>query len=224
MGSTADWEAQLKQLVRAIGSHRVVFFVQADSANANACLTGPQKTKRIGLVRREVQMLSALPNTAVYLDAAAADSEPAASTANILRQEGVAMARGFATNLTHYDWTAAEVRYGQKISSLLGGKPFVVNTALNGNGPLVPSNRVRWGNEVWCNPGGRALGPLPQVNPAPHVDAFFWVGNPGHSDGPCGDMPGSMRGPAVGVFWPSWANQLWTSSQHAPDFPTWKRR
>ncbi len=69
--------------------------------------------------------------------------------------------QGFFLNSTHFDWTSHEINYGEAISRLTGGKHFVINTAENGRGPLVPHNRVKHGNEVLCNPPNRGLGPKP---------------------------------------------------------------
>ena len=83
------------------------------------------------------------------------------------------------------------------MSRLTHGAHFIVNTATNGQGPLIPRDRVHQGNEVLCNPPGRGMGPLPQVNPGfPNVDAFLWTAPPGNSSGSCNG------GPAAGTFWP----------------------
>src|SRR6202011_4694503 len=108
-----------------------------------------------------IDKLTQQPRVVVYLDAGAADALPAATMARMLRQAGVSKIQGFFLNATHFDWTSREIRYGRAISRMTGGKHFVVNTAVNGRGPLVPRNRVREGNEVLCNPPGRGLGPLP---------------------------------------------------------------
>ena len=104
----------------------------------------------------------------------------------MLRRAGVSEIQGFYVNSTHFDWTSREIRYGQAIARMTGGKHFVVNTAENGRGPLVPRNRVRDGNEVLCNPPGRGLGPKPTFNTGyRYVDAFAWIANPGKSGGQC---------------------------------------
>ena len=87
---------------------------------------------------------------------------------------------------------------------MTGGKHFVVNTAANGRGPLVPRDRVHRGNEVLCNPPGRGLGPKPTFDTGfPNVDAFAWIMIPGKSGGQC--RPGA---PPVGVYWPQMALDL----------------
>jgi endoglucanase len=122
----------------------------------------------------------------------------------MLRRAGVSQIQGFFVNSTHFDWTSHEIHYGQKISRLTGGKHFVVNTAENGRGPLVPSSRVKDGNEILCNPPGRGLGPLPTFDTGqPNVDAFAWIAYPGRSGGQC--RPGA---PPTGFFWPQLAVEL----------------
>jgi endoglucanase len=109
----------------------------------------------------------------------------------------VSQIQGFFVNSTHFDWTSHEIKYGEEVSRLTGGKHFVVNTAENGRGPLVPSSRVKYGNEILCNPPGRGLGPLPTFNTGfPNVDAFAWIAYPGRSGGQC--RPGA---PPTGTFW-----------------------
>jgi endoglucanase len=111
---------------------------------------------------------------------------------------GVRKIRGFWTNDTHEDWTINEVRWGERVSRLTHGAQFIVNTATNGQGPLIPADRVHHGNEVLCNPPGRGTGPLPRVNPGYRdVDAFLWTAPPGNSSGACNG------GPAAGTFWPA---------------------
>jgi endoglucanase len=88
----------------------------------------------------------------------------------------------------------------------------VVNTAFNGRGP-----QIRHRFHVWCNPAGRALGPLPTTRTrAARADALFWLGNPGLSDGAC------RGGPPVGTFWLDWALQLSRPAPAARDYPTWR--
>ncbi len=58
--------------------------------------------------------------------------------------------------------------------------------------------------EIWCDPPGRALGPLPTLKTGDRLaDAFFWIGGPGVSDGDCGK--GRLPG---GTFDVKWATQL----------------
>jgi endoglucanase len=140
----------------------------------------------------------------IYLDGGAADALSPGHTARLLREAGVAKIQGFFLNSTHFDWTSNEIRYGEKISRMTGGKHFVVNTGENGQGPLIPPDRVHQGNEVLCNPPGRGLGPKPTTDTGyRNVDAFAWTSNPGESGGPC--VSGA---PPTGAYWPAYALML----------------
>ena len=148
---------------------------------------------------------SRLPNATVYLEAGAADWEPAARTAKQLRYIGISKVRGFMLNVTHHDWTRANVQHGLDISRRVGGKPFIINTSYNGRGPL---HYKKWINKqkhiwrrinVWCHPGLRGLGPAPTTDTShPKVDAYMYVNRPGYSAGSCngGPLP-------VGTWWPA---------------------
>ncbi|HEX4805682.1 MAG TPA: glycoside hydrolase family 6 protein [Conexibacter sp.] len=177
---------------RAVGGYRGVIFLEPDAIITVGCLSGGGLRTRIGELRYAGAKLAALPHSVVYLDAGAADALSAGYAAHLLRMAGIARLNGFFLNATHYDWTGSELRYGNAISRRVGFKHFVISTAANGNGPLVPSSRVRYGNEVLCNPPGRALGTPPTTRTgSPLADAYMWIGNPGRSSGPChpGDPP-----------------------------------
>ena len=67
-------------------------------------------------------------------------------------------------NVTHFDWTVNNIRYGRKVSRLVGGKPFVVSTSYNGRGPvhyLAGPRGHRRRINVFCNVRYRGLGPQP---------------------------------------------------------------
>jgi endoglucanase len=121
-----------------------------------------------------------------------------------LQRAGVANIQGFLLNSIHFDWTSNEIRYGEQISRMTGGKHFIVNTGENGQGPLKPRDVVHNGMEVLCNPPGRGLGPKPTTQTGyADVDAFAWTSNPGESGGAC--VPGA---PPTGAFWPAYAETL----------------
>lgn len=197
-----------------IGSRRAVVFLEPDALAASRCLAPSARALRLELLTYAARVLSALPATAVYEDAGAGDWRSVRDIVALLKGAGIRYARGFALNATHFDWTAVEVAYGRRVARALGGKHFVVNTAANGRGP-----EIRHRFHVWCNPRGRSLGPLPTARTtAPQADAFFWIGNPGLSDGRCNG------GPTVGTFWPAWALELVRNTRGAPDFPLVRRR
>jgi len=188
-----------------IGNHPVVLFHEIDATITAHCLSGAALGRRAALMRYAVRKLASLPHTVVYIDAGAADGPYSArGVAHLLDRFGIRWAQGFFLNATHYDWTSSEVRFGTRVSRLVGGKHFVVNTAANGRGPLRPHQRVRYGNTLRCNPPGRGLGAPPTTDTGRRlVDAFMWIGNPGRSTGRCG------RGdPATGVWFPRYALML----------------
>jgi endoglucanase len=207
----ASYQRWITAWADALRGRRAIVVVEPDGLAASRCLAPAARAARRALVRSAAATLAAVPGVAVYLDIGAGDWLPLRLAAAYLRAAGIAGVRGFTLNTTHYDWTADEVHYGERLSRLTGGARYVVNTAFNGRGP-----QVRHGFHVWCNPRGRALGPLPtRKTHAAHADAFFWLGNPGLSDGHCNG------GPQVGTFWTEWALELSNNALGARDFPVW---
>jgi endoglucanase len=212
------FQRQVNELARGIGRRPAVMLLELDAVGASKCM---QQNGALGLwegdMRYEIDKVSALPHTVVYIEAGYADSNDPRYTARVLNAVGIHRIRGFFTNDTHEDWTISEIRWGERVSRLTHGAQFIVNTATNGQGPLIPSNRVRDGNEVLCNPPGRGVGPLPQVNPGyAGVDAFLWTGPPGNSSGSCNG------GPAAGTFWAAKAVSMsaLANGRLGPGFPS----
>ncbi|HWE11384.1 MAG TPA: glycoside hydrolase family 6 protein [Solirubrobacteraceae bacterium] len=204
-GDQAAYHNFIGGLAQGIGSTRAVLFLEMDSLITTPCLSAQGLDVRMNELNDAINILTAdCPGLVIYLDAGAADALPARSTASLLVHAGVAKIQGFFLNSTHFDWTAKEIAYGEQISRLIGGKHFVVNTAENGQGPLIPRNAAKEGNEVLCNPPGRGLGPLPTASTGyPNVDAFAWISIPGNSGGRC--VAGA---PPAGAYWPAYALML----------------
>ncbi len=200
----AGYHRWIQRLAAGVGQYRAIMYLEMDSLITVGCLSRQGLAVRLHELHDAIDILSQVPRLVVYLDAGAADAVAAKQTASMLRRAGVSEIQGFYVNSTHFDWTSREIRYGQTIARMTGGKHFVVNTAENGRGPLVPRDRVHYGNEILCNPPGRGLGPKPTFNPGyRYVDAFAWIANPGRSGGQC------RRGaPPTGVFWPALALEL----------------
>jgi endoglucanase len=197
-----DW---ITRFAQGVGSYRAVLFLEQDSLITTPCLSPHGLAVRMAELNDAITVLMAnCPHLVIYLDAGAADALPARRAAALLRRAGVARIQGFFLDATHFDWTSKEIRYGQQISRLTGGKHFVVSTGESGRGPLVPRDRVHHGNEILCNPPGRGLGPRPTtITGYPNVDAFAWLDNPGGSSGSC--VPGA---PPAGSYWPAYARML----------------
>jgi endoglucanase len=200
-GERLAYRRWIDAFARAVGSYRSVIFLEPDALITVGCLSGEGLRTRLGELRYAGAKLAALVRSVVYLDAGAADALSYRYAARLLRAAGVARLNGFFLNATHFDWTGNELRYGNRVSRLVRFKHFVISTAANGNGPLRPHDRVRFGNEVLCNPPGRALGTPPTTRTgSPLADAYMWIGDPGRSSGPC--HPGD---PPNGAWWPSYA-------------------
>jgi endoglucanase len=211
----AGYRRWIDHWARFIGGHRFVVFLEPDALASSKCLSRQLQAERIGLMAYAARTLSQLPQTAVYEDIGAGDWLSLREAARLLKAAGVRYVRGFSLNVTHFDWTTAEVAYGRKLSRLVGNKHFVVNTSGNGRGPEIGARNFH----MWCNPRGRALGPVATAQTAnPLADGYFWVGNPGLSDGTCNG------GPTVGAFWLQWAVELASNATRAPDFPAHRFR
>jgi hypothetical protein len=147
-------------------------------------------------LRYEIDQISALPHTVVYVEGGYSDSNGPGYTASMLNAIGVGKIRGFFTNDTHLNWTINEVDWADRVATLTGAH-YIVNTSQNGQGPLLNPNPVTQGIEDLCNPPGRGLGPLPTTQTGfPNADAFLWTAVPGASSGSC------HGGPPGGTFWP----------------------
>jgi endoglucanase len=206
--SPADQQAYhdfIDRFSQGVGSYRAVLFLEMDSLITVGCLSPQGVSVRMAELRDAINVLTTnCPHLVIYLDAGAADAVPAWRTARLLGLAGVSQIEGFFLNSTHFDWTWREIRYGQAISRMTGGKHFVINTGENGRGPLVPPDPVHRGNEVLCNPAGRGLGPLPSTATGfSTVDAFAWTSNPGESGGAC--VPGA---PPTGSYWAQYGLML----------------
>ena len=188
----------------SVGDTRVVIGFEPDSLGTIDCLAPDRRQDRLDVLRYGVEKLAQLPNATIYLEAGAADWEPAERTARQLRYIGIHKVRGFMLNVTHHEWTRESIRHGLDLSRRVGGKPFIVNTSYNGRGPLhykkwLNRSQHKWRRiNVWCHPGLRGLGPAPTTATShPKVDAYMYVNRPGYSAGSCngGPLP-------VGTWWP----------------------
>jgi endoglucanase len=195
-GRESAYDQWITNFAGAIGDTPVIVFLEVDSLITVNCLSHDGVQVRLQELHNAFDALSHDPRAVVYTDAGAADAIHARRTARLLRRAGIGEIQGFFVNATHFDWTRREIRYGDKISRMTGGKHFVVNTAMNGRGPVIPRDSVQNGNEDLCSPPGRGLGPRPTFSTGfPLVDAFAWIAYPGRSSG-CG-----AGAPPTGQFW-----------------------
>ena len=187
------YRSWIAEVAAGIGSGAAIVVLEPDSLTVTDCLTPAELEDRMTLLRETAASFAALPGVRLYLDGGHPGALPAEESAERLRLAGVGHARGFALNVSNFESTARNIRYGETISGLLSGKSYVIDTSRNGNGA----------NREWCNPFGRALGEEPSLTTGlEHGDAFLWVKRPGESDGTCNG------GPAAGQFWPGYALEL----------------
>jgi hypothetical protein len=233
-GNWSTFKRQVDELAAGTGRHPAVFLLEIDAVGTSLCLSPSELEAWEADLRYEIETLTALPHTVVYVEGGAADEDSPQYVAKVLSQICVvnrggksvnvcALMRGFYTNGTHFDWSNSEINWANHVVVLLRnrirnatGVPytahFVVNTAQNGQGPMLNPHPVQQGIEDLCNPPGRGLGraPTAQTNATYDghsfllTDAFLWTGVPGRShNSNChpGDAP-------AGVFDPRFAMEL----------------
>lgn len=189
-----EYRRWIQQFAQGIRGRSAVVILEPDALAGMNCLDAASRQERMALIREAVEILKA-QRCHVYIDAGNSSWVGTAEMARRLQQAGIALADGFALNVSNVAATARNVSYGERLSRLVGGKHFIVDTSRNG----IPGTNP----QDWCNPRGRALGIAPTTNTGhPLIDAYLWVKHPGQSDGPCGG------GPAAGKWWAEYALEL----------------
>ncbi|GAA2122952.1 glycoside hydrolase family 6 protein [Nocardioides bigeumensis] len=135
--SYRDWT---NRFAAAIGTAHTAIVLQPDGPFA-LCTPGGS-TIPSKLIAYSARVLSALPNTSVYIDVGAADwPHPTKggvdAVLKFLLPAGIQYARGIALNSTHYSSTTNEVARGAAVVQALEtlgmpGKKVVINTSSNG--------------------------------------------------------------------------------------------
>ena len=191
--STGDYRSWIQAFASGIGQHAAIVILEPDALAQVTCLSSSDQAARYQLLGAAVTALKADPNAKVYLDAGNPTWVSAQDMAGRLKSANIAAADGFSLNVSNFIATSDNLAYGDQLSSLVGGKHFVVDTGRNGNGS----------DGEWCNPSGRALGQVPTSRTGDsNADYFLWIKTPGESDGTCNG------GPAAGVWWPQYAESL----------------
>lgn len=186
--------------VRGVIDHRpTVVILEPDGLSSGGCQSGTSALAlRLADIAAAVDVLSLDPTTGVYIDAGHEQWLTPSDAAQRLQLAHVSRARGFSLNVSNMYPSPNEVAYGQQISALIGGKPFVIDTSRNGAGPAAAAALN------WCNPSGRLAGQLPHgVTGTLGLDGFLWVKAPGESDGPC-----RSGEPSSGQWFAAWATDF----------------
>ena len=182
----------IKSFADGLRGRSAIVILEPDALPGMDCLSPAGQADRVALLRDAVHTLKA-SGASVYLDAGNANWRSPQVMADRLNKVDIGAADGFSLNVSNYQSNAANIAYGEKLSKLLGGKHFLIDTSRNGRGTAGD----------WCNPRGQALGVTPTTNTGhPLVDAFLWIKQPGESDGTC------QGGPKAGSWWTEIALEL----------------
>jgi endoglucanase len=201
------YEHWIGQLAAAIGGGDDIVIVEPDGLAdiLRRCLSAAQSRQRYQLLQYAMKALGALPHARVYLDAGNPGlfKRPSVLTGP-LKKAGIQYGRGFSANVANFQWTGTVITWSQQLEGDLASTArAVIDTSRNGRGPYTGRDYPRW-----CNPPGRALGPVPKLDPGPAgIDGYLWIKDPGASDGPC------HGGPPAGQDWPTYAAGLASASQ-----------
>ena len=172
------------ELARGIDNRPAVVILEPDALSNADCLPMRLRAERFSLIHSAVDALNKAGAT-VYIDAGHPRWHAPAEMAKRLKSGGIGEATGFSLNVSNYHATSLNVSYGNKLSALVGGKHYVIDTSRNGAGTA---------GKDWCNAAKQALGPAPTTKPGlPLVDAYLWIKVPGQSDGQCAGGPAAGK-------------------------------
>lgn len=187
--SPSAYLSWIQSFANGLGGKKAAVILEPDALAQLSGLSAADQATRLSLIKSAVGTLKS-KGAIVYIDAGHSGWVSASDMANRLNSAGISQADGFALNVSNFTTTSDNVNYGTQLSSLVGGKHFVVDTSRNGLGS----------NGEWCNPSGRALGQKPSLTTGnPLADAFLWIKYPGESDGNCNG------GPSAGQWWADYA-------------------
>jgi endoglucanase len=194
-----DYRRWILGFARGLRNRAAVVILEPDGLPSLDCLPARFQDERYVLLREAVQVLKGA-GAAVYVDAGNANWKQPAVMAERLRRAGIELADGFSLNVSNFHGVQPNITYGERLSRLVGGKHFVIDTSRNGRGAAV--------ERQWCNAPNQALGRAPTTRTGhPLVDAFLWVKTPGQSDGTCNG------GPRAGEWWADYALELSRAAQ-----------
>ena len=194
-----DYRRWILGFARGLRNRAAVVILEPDGLPSLDCLPARFQDERYVLMREAVQVLKGA-GAAVYIDAGNGNWKQPPVMAERLRKAGIEMADGFSLNVSNFHGVQVNVAYGERLSRLVGGKHFVIDTSRNGRGAAI--------ERQWCNAPNQALGRAPTTRTGhPLVDAYLWVKMPGQSDGTCNG------GPRAGEWWADYALELSRAAQ-----------
>lgn len=187
--SLAAYQRWIHDFAVAIGARHAIVILEPDALPQLDCLSAEAKTDRLRLLNFAVRQLTqSAPNAWLYLDAGHSHWLSAEQAATRLAAAGIIDAHGFSLNVSNYRTDEESKQFGLAVSAALQrqigvGKPFVVDSSRNGNGPL---------ERQWCDPAGRRIGAAPALHgPGGAPEMNLWIKAPGNADG-CAAAAGSF--------------------------------
>jgi endoglucanase len=195
-GDLAAYRRWIDNFAQGAGKAAAVVILEPDALANIRCLDSRQRADRFAALSSAASVLRQYtPHARVYYDAGNSGWNSARTMVERLRRAGInRYGNGIALNVSNFNPTRDEVRYGLSILEKLGGSELgiVIDTSRNGAGPA----RDHW----FCDPPGRKLGNAPTVDTRiGRVDAYLWVKHPGQADGCTA---------AAGTFVPAYAYRL----------------
>lgn len=189
-----NYRRWIRAFAAGIRNRDAVVILEPDATMVTDCLRPAAREERFRLLGEAVDALKHAGAT-VYVDGGSATYGRPEEMAERLRASGIARADGFALNVSNFIGTPRVIAAGERLSRLLGGKHFVIDTSRNGADTA--------NGHDWCNARGQALGAAPTTRTGHAlVDAFLWIKHPGESDGTCNG------GPQPGGWWSDYALDL----------------
>ncbi|MFF2509414.1 glycoside hydrolase family 6 protein [Streptomyces sp. NPDC058067] len=179
-GAAAAYRAWIEGFTRGIGTARALVILEPDALALSDCLSGRERRDRFAALSYAGRVLhDGAPYSRVYYDAGNSGWHPAPTMAERLRRAGATRyADGIALNVSNFNRTRDEIRYGRSVLRDLGVSRLgmVIDTSRNGAGPARGHHA--------CDPPGRRLGQPPTTGTGiAGVDAYLWVKPPGQTDG-----------------------------------------
>jgi endoglucanase len=188
-GSLAAYQDWIRAFATALGNRQAIVVLEPDALPQLDCLDATGKAARLQLFQYAVtQFKNLATRTSLYLDIGNSSWLAPAEAATRLANAGIVNAHGFSLNVSNYRTDAESNAYGVAVGNALlqqkgYGKPFVVDTSRNGNGP---------NGTQWCDPAGRKLGVPSRINAAgSQPEMTLWIKSPGEADG-CAAAAGSF--------------------------------
>jgi endoglucanase len=195
-GDLAAYRLWIDAFARGLGRETAVVVLEPDALAHMGCLDRRQRSDRVAALSSAAGTLHRhAPHARVYYDAGNSDWHPVGTMAERLRRAGInRYGDGIALNVSNFNATDDEVRYGLFLLKALGSSRLgvVIDTSRNGAGPTR--------DHRFCDPPGRKLGAAPTADTGiAGIDAYLWVKHPGQADGCIA---------AAGTFVPAYAYRL----------------